>query len=137
MICDTLSSQYAFTHQFWNSYLKEYRRYAPHSMQFRKLGHRSSSRSQLPNYGTRHLLTSSCIHTPNWKFLPQKILELCSGHNYSKNIGQRSRSQHRKMVCNTPKIHPHIKFGIPTSKNIGAMHRTRSGPDGHCDYYND
>ena len=33
MICDTLSSQYAFTHQIWNSYLKEYRRYAPDSMQ--------------------------------------------------------------------------------------------------------
>ena len=34
MICYTLSSQYAFTHQIWNSYLKEYRRYAPDSMQF-------------------------------------------------------------------------------------------------------
>ena len=26
-------------------------------------------------------------------------------------------------------MHPHIKFGIPTSKNIGDMHRTRSGKD--------
>ena len=34
MICDTLSSQYTFIHQIWNSYLKEYRRYAPDSMQF-------------------------------------------------------------------------------------------------------
>ena len=34
MICDTPSSQDAFTHQIWNSYLKEYRRYAPDSMQF-------------------------------------------------------------------------------------------------------
>ena len=34
MIGDTLSSQDAFTHQIWNSYLKEYRRYAPDSMQF-------------------------------------------------------------------------------------------------------
>ena len=34
MICDTLSSQDAFTHQIWNFYLKEYRRYAPNSMQF-------------------------------------------------------------------------------------------------------
>ena len=34
MVCDTLSSQDAFTHQIWNSYLKEYRRYAPESMQF-------------------------------------------------------------------------------------------------------
>ena len=34
MICDTPSPQDAFTHQIWNSYLKEYRRYAPDSMQF-------------------------------------------------------------------------------------------------------
>ena len=33
-MCDTLSSQDAFRHQFWNSYLKEYRKYAPDSMQF-------------------------------------------------------------------------------------------------------
>ena len=29
MVCDTLSSQDASTHQIWNSYLKEYRRYGP------------------------------------------------------------------------------------------------------------
>ena len=29
-----------------------------------------------------------------------------------------------------PKMHPHTKFGIPTSKNIGDMLRTRSGTDG-------
>ena len=34
-----------------------------------------------------------------------------------------------------PKMHPHTKFWIPTSKNIGDMHRTRSGTDGQCDYY--
>ena len=34
MVCDTPSSQEVFTHQSWNSYLKEYRRYAPDSMQF-------------------------------------------------------------------------------------------------------
>ena len=27
-------------------------------------------------------------------------------------------------------MHPHTKFGIPTSKNIGDMHRTRNGTDG-------
>ena len=32
-----------------------------------------------------------------------------------------------------PKMHLHTKFGIPTSKNIGDMHRTRSGTDGHTD----
>ena len=34
-----------------------------------------------------------------------------------------------------PKMHPHTKFGIPTSKNIEDMHRTQSGTDGQCDYY--
>ena len=34
MVCDTLSSQDVFTHQIWNSYLKEYRRNASDSMQF-------------------------------------------------------------------------------------------------------
>ena len=32
-----------------------------------------------------------------------------------------------------PKMHPYTKFGIPTSKNIGDMHRTRSGTDGQTD----
>ena len=30
-VCDTQSSQDAFIHQIWNSYLKEYRRYTPDS----------------------------------------------------------------------------------------------------------
>ena len=34
MVCDTPSSQDVFTHQSWNTYLKEYRRYAPDSTQF-------------------------------------------------------------------------------------------------------
>ena len=33
-MCKTPSSQDAFRHQIWNSYLKEYRRYAPDTMQF-------------------------------------------------------------------------------------------------------
>ena len=32
-----------------------------------------------------------------------------------------------------PKMHPHTKIGIPTSKNIGDMHRTRSGTEGRTD----
>ena len=36
-----------------------------------------------------------------------------------------------------PKMHPHDKFGIPISKNIGDMHRTRSGTDGQTDVRTD
>ena len=34
IVCDTPPFQDAFTHKIWNSYLEEYRRYAPDSMQF-------------------------------------------------------------------------------------------------------
>ena len=44
MIYDTLSSQYAFTHQIWNSHLKEYRRHAQDAMKF--LETRSESQDQ-------------------------------------------------------------------------------------------
>ena len=73
MVCDTLSSKYAFTHQIWNSYLKEYRNMHQNQCRFKKVGQRSSSRSKWPNYGTRYFLISRCIHTPNSKFLPQII----------------------------------------------------------------
>ena len=32
-----------------------------------------------------------------------------------------------------PKMYPHTKFEIPTLKNIGDMHRTRSGTEGRTD----
>ena len=32
-------------------------------------------------------------------------------------------------ILRHPKMHPHTKFGIPTSKNIGDMHRIQSGTD--------
>ena len=31
------------------------------------------------------------------------------------------------------KMYPHTKFGIPTSKKIGDMRRTRNGTDGRTD----
>ena len=42
----------------------------------------------------------------------------------------KTRSEVKVKVTQNPKMHPHTKFGIPTSKNIGDMHRTRSGTDG-------
>ena len=52
---------------------------------FWKQGQRSSSRSQRPKYGPRNFVIPRCIHTPNLRFLPQIILEICSRYNYSKN----------------------------------------------------
>ena len=37
------------------------------------------------------------------------------------------------MMLGHPKMYPHTKFGIPTSKNIGDVHGTRSGTDGRTD----
>ena len=45
MVFDTLPSQDAYTHQIWNSYLKEYKIYVPDTI-FLKLGQRLRSRSQ-------------------------------------------------------------------------------------------
>ena len=81
MACDTPSSQDVFTHQIWNSYLKEYRRYAPDSIQFLK------TRSEV-----------------KFKVTVTQLYYATLRH---------------------PKMHPHTKFGIPTSKNIGDMDRTR------------
>ena len=72
MACDTPSSQDAFTHQYWNFYLKEYRRYAQDSMQFLE------TRSEVKLHVTVAQL---------W------YATLCH-----------------------PKMHPHTKFEIPTSK---------------------
>ena len=52
---------------------------------FLKPGHRSSSRSQCPKYGLLHFLIPRCIITPNLRLFTQIILEICSGHDYSKN----------------------------------------------------
>ena len=38
-----------------------------------------------------------------------------------------------KATLRHPKMNPNIKFGTPTSKNTGDMHRTRSGPDWRTD----
>ena len=81
MIFDTLSSQDAFTHQIWNSYLKEYRIYAPDSMQFLE---------------TRSEVKFKVTVTQLW---------------YA--------------TLRHPKMHPHTKYEIPTSKNIRDMLRTR------------
>ena len=87
MVCDTPPSQDASTHQIWNSYLKEYRRYAPDT-------NRDSRTDIVITIKTKSEVKVTV--TPKWY--------ATLGH---------------------PKMHPHSKFGIPTSKNIGDMHRTK------------
>ena len=88
MVWDTPPPKDSFRHRIWNSYLKEYKRYAPDSMPILK----TRSRSQWPKNGMWHFVIPRCMHTTNLGFLPQMRWEICFGHDYSKQ-GQRSRSR--------------------------------------------
>ena len=37
--------------------------------------------SQWPENGTRHSAIPRCCHTPNLEFIPERIKEMCTGHN--------------------------------------------------------
>ena len=93
MVCDTPQSQDASTHQIWNSYLKEYRRYAPDK--------KRDGRTDI-------VIT---IKT-------KSEVKVTVTRKWYATLGH-------------PKMHPHTKFGIPTSNNIGDMHRTKR--DGRTD----
>ena len=58
-----------------------------------------------------HSANPRCIHIPNLGSLPQIILEICSGHDFSR--------------MEVKVTYPHVEFGIPTSKNIGDMLQIR------------
>ena len=88
MVRDTPPSQDASTHHIWNSYLKEYRRYAP---------------------DTKRDGRTDIVITIKAK----SEVKVTVTRKWYATLGH-------------PKMHPHTKFGIPTSKNIGDMHRTRS-----------
>ena len=137
MVCDTPPSQDALTHQIWNSYLIEYRRHAPDSMQFLE---------------TRSEVKFKVIVTQLWyatlchpKMHPHTKFEIPTSDNMKyapDTIILKTSSEVKVKVTVTrkwyatlphPKMHPHTKFGIPTLKNIGDMHRTRSGTDGLTD----
>ena len=96
MVHDTPPSQDASTHQIWNFYLKEYRRYAPDMK-------RDGRTDIVITIKTKSELKVMVTVTRKW---------------YA--------------TLRHPKMYPHNKFGIPTSKNVGDMHRTRSGTDGQC-----
>ena len=127
MVCDTPSSQDAVTHQIWNSYLKEYRSYAPKSMQF--LETRSEVKFKVTVtqlwYATlchpkMHLLTKFEIPTSNnMRYAPDTII--------LKTRSELKVTDTRKWYTTLrhPKMYPHTKYVIPTSKNIGDMDRTR------------
>ena len=138
MARDTLSSQDAFTHLNWNSYLKEYRRYAPDSMQFLE------TRSEVKFKVTVTQLWYATLCHP--KMHPHTKFEIPTSNNmrYAPDtIILKTRSEVKVTVTKKwyatirhPKIYPHTKFGIPTSKNIVDMDRKRKR-DGRKDWRTD
>ena len=63
--------------------------------------------------------------TPNFGYLPQIILKICSGHDVSRIEAIGQGLGHIDPKNRDPKVYPHIKFGIPTSNNIGDMFWTQ------------
>ena len=126
MLQDTSSSQDAFTHQILNSYLKEYRRYAPDSMQFLK------TRSEVKVKVTVTQLWYATLCHP--KMHPHTKFEIPTKRYAPDTIILKTRSEVKVTVTREwyttlrhLKMHPHTKFGIPSSKNIGGIHGTRNG----------
>ena len=114
MVSDTLPSQDAFTHQIWNSYLKEYRRYAPDSNQFLE----TRSEVKVNVTGTQGWCATLChlkMH-PNTKF----------GIPLNTKFGIPPNTKFGIPLNTKFGIPPITKFGIPSLNNIGDMLRTRS-----------
>ena len=133
MVCDTLPSKDVSTHQIWNSYLKEYRRYAPDSMQF--LETRSEVKFNVTvtelwyltlRHPKMHQHTKFEIPTSYKRYAPDTII-LKTRSEVKVTVTRKWYATQRH-----PKMHPHTKFGIPTSKNKGDMDRTQKR-DGRTD----
>ena len=124
MVCDTPSSKDTFTHQIWNSYLIEYRRYAPDSMQFLE------TRSEVKFKVTVTQLWYATLCHP--KTHPHTKFEVPTSNNmrYAPDtIILKPRSEVKVTVTlRHPKMHPHTKFGIhrryaPDTKRDGRTDR--------------
>ena len=131
MVCDILPSQDASTHLIWNSYLIEYRSFAPDLMPILE------TRSKVKVTVTGKWNVTICLFKMHSHIkLPSKV----HLHNNLKNVRDvlqtrifNTRSKVNVTVTRIwyvtlrhPKMHFHTKFGIPTSKNIGDMHQTQS-----------
>ena len=132
----TLCHPKMLTYQIWNSYLKEYRSFAPNLMPILE------TRSEVKVTVTgKYNVTISHFKIHSHTKLPSKMhLHTKLGIPTIKNVRDvletrilKTRSKVNVTVTRIwyvtlrhPKIHFHTKFGIPTSKNIGDMHQTQS-----------
>ena len=130
MVCDILPSQGASTHLIWNSYLKEYRSFAPDWMPILE------TRSKVKVTVTRKLnVTIRHFKVQSHTKLPSKVhLHTKFGIHTLKNVRDVLQTRILKtrskvnvtatriwyVTLRHPKMHFHTKFGIPTSKNIDS-----------------
>ena len=136
MVCDILPSQDASTHVIWNSYLKEYRSFAPDLMPI--LETRSEVKVTVTrkwNVTIRHFKMHSHTKLPSKMHLHTKygipILKNVRDVLQTRILKTRSKvnvtvTQIWYVTLRRLKMHFQTKFGIPTSKNIGDMHQTQS-----------
>ena len=128
IICMTPPSQDAYTHQIWNSYLKEYKRYAPNTKILK-------TRSKVKVTVTRNVMWDTLssqdafrhqIWNSNLKeyrrYAPDTMhfLKIRSEVKFKVTVTQ-------LWYATLPylKMHSHTKFEISTSNNIRDMLRTR------------
>ena len=136
MVRDTLSSQVASTHLIWNSFLKEYRSYALDLMSILETRSEvkvtvTKNKTDNPSFQdafTHHIVTRDAFTHQLWNFY-LKEYKRCA----QDTIILKTRSEVKVKVTVTrkwyvtlrhPRMHLHTEFGIPTSKNIGDMHKT-------------
>ena len=117
----------AYTHQIWNSYLKEYKRYAPNTIILKT---RSEVKVTVTRNGMCDTLSSQDAFTHQiWnsylkeyrRYAPDSMqfLETTSEVKFKVTVTQLWYTT----LCH-PKMHSHTKFEIPTSNNIKDILRT-------------
>ena len=128
MVCDSLPSQDAYTHQIWNSYLKEYKRYVPDTIILK-------TRSEVKVKVTQKLYVALChpkmhLHTKFGIPISKKIVDMHK--TQCRFLETRSEVKCKVTVTQLlyatlchPKMHLHTKFEIPTSNTMRDMLRTR------------
>ena len=125
MICDTPSSQDAFIQQIWNSHLKEYRRYAPDSMQILETRSEVKFKVIVAQLWYMTLCHSKMhIHTKfefptsnNMRYAPDMII-LKTRSEVKVNV---TVTRKWYVTLRNFKMHSYTKFEIHTSKNLRDM----------------
>ena len=127
MVSDTPPSHDAFTHQIWNSYLKEYKRYAPYTIILKtRSGQGHSDRKMIydtlsSQYAFTHQIWNSSLReNRSYEADSMQFLQTRSEVKFKVTV-----TQFWYATLPHLKVHPHTKFEIPTSNNIRDMLRTR------------